>query len=64
MTKELKKLYNYGYEVFGDKQKFHKWLERDCMALGGKAPASFLVSEDGIEKVYQILGRIDYGVYS
>lgn len=64
MNKKLKELYAYGYEVFGDNEKFHIWLERDCLALGGKTPASLLVSDDGIEIVHQTLGRIDYGIFS
>ncbi|MCM5664269.1 MbcA/ParS/Xre antitoxin family protein [Galbibacter mesophilus] len=64
MTKELNNLYEYGYQVFGDKTKFHQWLERKCTALGGRTPASYLISPDGIHILRQTLGRIEHGVIS
>lgn len=63
MTKELKELYTHGYEVFGDVEKFHKWLECECLSLGGNTPASLLVSNKGIEIVHQTLGQIDHGIF-
>lgn len=53
-----------GLEVFGDKDRFISWLKRPCIALGGKAPLSLLDSRVGAEKVLDVLGRIEGGVYS
>lgn len=64
MTKELNDLYKYGYKVFGDKTKFHLWLERKCIALGGRTPASYLNSPNGLYTIRQILGRIEHGIIS
>lgn len=63
MTQDLKSLYNYGYEVFKNKEKFHKWLERECITLGGEIPESLLTSNEGIELVRQTLGRIEHGIF-
>lgn len=63
MNQHLQSLYNYGYEIFGNKEKFHKWLERECNALDGKTPNSLLTSNEGIELVRQAIGRIEHGIF-
>ena len=57
-------IFSYGFEVFEDKEKFKKWIQRDNIALGGKAPYELLSSEFGREEVKNLIGRIDHGVYS
>lgn len=64
MTKDLKELYEYGYEVFADETKFHLWLERKCVALGDRTPASFLTSKEEMKIVRHTFGRIEHGVMS
>lgn len=51
-------------EILGDSEKAHSWLRRSNKALGGKQPISLLASDLGARLVEQILGRIEYGVYS
>ena len=60
----LADLYDYGFKVFEDKEKFNRWMVAPNMALGGKAPFDIINSQFGREEIKNILGRIEYGVYS
>lgn len=60
----LADIYSYGYEVFEDKTRFNQWIFKPNQALGGKAPYDILGNQFGREEVRNIIGRIDYGVYS
>ncbi|WP_018613562.1 type II RES/Xre toxin-antitoxin system antitoxin [Segetibacter koreensis] len=57
-------IYSYGYEVFEDETKFNDWIFRTNRSLGGQAPYDLLDSQYGREEVKNLIGRIDYGVYS
>lgn len=57
-------IYSYGYEVFEDETKFNDWIFRSNRSLGGQAPYDLLDSQYGREEVKNLIGRIDYGVYS
>ncbi|WP_082022145.1 antitoxin Xre/MbcA/ParS toxin-binding domain-containing protein [Flavihumibacter sp. ZG627] len=59
---ELVMLYNYGVEVFGDKENFNIWLNSKSIALGGKAPKEFLDTMFGVGMIKDELGRIEHGV--
>ncbi len=61
---ELAELFLYGSEVFESKENFFKWLELPNAALGGLQPKELLEVPGGIAKVKDLLGRIEYGVYS
>jgi putative toxin-antitoxin system antitoxin component (TIGR02293 family) len=54
----------YGNEVFGSQTNFFKWLELPNTALGGLEPKELLEIPNGVSKVRDLLGRIEYGVYS
>jgi putative toxin-antitoxin system antitoxin component (TIGR02293 family) len=60
----LADIYSYGYEVFEDEDKFNRWMFRANRALGGKAPYDLVDNQFGREEVRNLIGRIDYGVYS
>jgi putative toxin-antitoxin system antitoxin component (TIGR02293 family) len=60
----LADLYSYGYDVFEDEERFNKWMFTPNKALGGEAPYELLDNQFGREEVRNIIGRIDYGVYS
>ena len=60
----LADLYSYGYEVFEDKERFNQWMLRPSQALGGQAPYDLIHSQFGREEVRNVIGRIEYGVYS
>lgn len=61
---EIADLFLYGSEVFGNKQNFFKWLNLPNTALGGMEPQELVEIPGGVSKVKDILGRIEYGVYS
>lgn len=61
---ELTDLFLYGSEVFENKDVFFKWLDLPNTALGGMEPKKLLEIPGGIFKVRDVLGRIEYGVYS
>lgn len=57
-------IYSYGYEVFEDENRFNEWIFRSNQSLGGQAPYDLLDNQYGREEVKNLIGRIDYGVYS
>lgn len=60
----LADIYSYGYEVFEDIKVFNQWVFRPNLALGGAKPYDLLDNQYGREEVRDLIGRIDYGVYS
>ncbi|GJQ61676.1 MAG: hypothetical protein SCALA702_07290 [Melioribacteraceae bacterium] len=61
---EITDLFLYGEEVFGVRDKFFKWLSLPNTALGNMEPVELLEFPDGASKVRDIIGRIEFGVYS
>ncbi len=61
---ELTDLFLYGNEVFENNEDFFKWLRLPNTAFGGLEPQELLDIPGGISKVRDLLGRIEYGVYS
>lgn len=61
---ELNQLYTYGAEVFDTLKNFKLWIDSPVLALGNKKPKEFLDTSLGISILKNILGRIEYGVYS
>lgn len=57
-------LYSYGFEVFEDEDRFNQWMSRPNKALGGQAPYDLIDNQFGREEVKNLIGRIDYGIYS
>src|SRR5664279_1408521 len=53
----LADLYDYGFKVFEDKEKFNRWMVTPNKALGGKSPFDIINSQFGREEVKNILGR-------
>lgn len=60
----LANLYSYGLSVFGKKQLFNSWLEKENRALGYIRPLELLDTMIGVEEVKNLLGRIEQGIYS
>ncbi|MDN5942701.1 MAG: DUF2384 domain-containing protein [Nitrospira sp.] len=50
--------------VLGSEEKVAIWLRRSNRALGNQVPLELLDSEIGTRQVEEVLGRIEYGVYS
>lgn len=61
---DLADIYSYGYKVFEDESKFRDWMFKSNHALGGKAPYDILDNQFGRQEVKNLIGRIEYGVYS
>jgi putative toxin-antitoxin system antitoxin component (TIGR02293 family) len=64
LSERIADIYAYGYEVFEDANVFNKWVFKPNAALGGRAPYYFLDNQYGREEIRNLLGRIEYGVYS
>jgi putative toxin-antitoxin system antitoxin component (TIGR02293 family) len=60
----LASLYDYGFEVFEDRETFNHWMSSPNKALGGELPFDLIDNQFGREEVKHVLGRIEYGVYS
>lgn len=60
---QLDKLINLGLETFTDAEAFYRWLKRDKNVLGHELSFSSLYHTDGINAVYDEIGRIQHGVY-
>jgi putative toxin-antitoxin system antitoxin component (TIGR02293 family) len=51
-------------DLFGDVEKARAWLKHPQYGLGGAVPLDYAETEVGAREVENLLGRIDYGVYS
>ncbi|HMI04851.1 MAG TPA: antitoxin Xre/MbcA/ParS toxin-binding domain-containing protein [Pedobacter sp.] len=60
----LMDVYSFGYQVFGDHDKFNKWVQTVNRALGNRIPLEVMDTIFGIDEVKSIIGRIQHGVYS
>lgn len=60
----LQALTAHGLRVFEDQGKFNRWLRRPLDILEGQSPLQLLDTATGFGVVDQVLGRIEYGVYS
>jgi putative toxin-antitoxin system antitoxin component (TIGR02293 family) len=60
----LAKILAYAESVLGDKEKARHWLHTRNRALGNVSPLSLIETEAGADEVTNLLGRIDFGIYS
>src|SRR6059036_2634853 len=51
-------------DFFGDIEKARAWLKHPQYGLGGAIPLDYARTEAGAREVENLLGRMDYGVYS
>jgi len=61
---QITELYQFGYEVFEDEKNFQKWMNSEIRALGFQKPIDLLDTPFGINDVKNVIGRLEYGVYS
>ncbi len=62
MVLVLTELLSFGVEVFNDEPaKFHRWLKKPNVSLGGAAPESLFDSLTGIQEVHYSLNRLEHG---
>jgi len=58
----LSELFDYGLSVFNqERQKFHRWLQKNNRSLGGVAPSSLFDTITGISEVRYALDRMEHG---
>ena len=50
--------------VLGDEQKAGAWLRDSNIAVGGERPIDLLKTDLGARQVEDVIGRIEFGVYS
>jgi len=58
------RLLGQALKVFGDLESAKLWLNAPQFGLGGAVPLDYAKSEMGAREVENLLGRIEYGVYS
>ena len=58
------RLLEHAANVFGSLEKGRAWLKFPQYGLGGAVPLDYAKTEIGAREVDNLLGRIDYGVYS
>lgn len=58
------KIFNFALEVLKEEDYVVKWLSTPKIALGGEIPLTLLDTEPGFQEVENLLGQIEYGVYS
>lgn len=51
-------------KVLGSQAAMQTWLQSPLMALDFKKPVAFLDTSFGLNILYELLGRIEHGVYS
>lgn len=51
-------------KVFGNEEDARQWLNSQQFGLGGAVPLDYAKTEVGAREVENLLGRIEYGVYS
>ncbi|MBK6401126.1 MAG: DUF2384 domain-containing protein [Rhodocyclaceae bacterium] len=60
----LARIVGFAEEVFEDSERAHRWLKEPQRGLGNRTPLSLLGTEAGAREVEDLLGRIEYGVFS
>ena len=58
------RLLEHAASVFGSIEKGRAWLKFPQYGLGGAVPLDYASTEAGAREVDNLLGQIDYGVYS
>src|SRR5213080_5357157 len=58
------RLLRHATAVFGDAERARAWLKHPQIGLGGAIPLDYASTETGAREVENLLGRIEYSVYS
>mgnify|MGYP006204169707 CR=1 FL=1 len=61
---ELARLYERGTTVLGSESEFNTWMRTPNHALNNEIPLDLLDTSIGFDLILQVLGRIEYGVFS
>ena len=58
------RLLTHATSVFGDLERARAWLKHPQVGLGGAIPLDYASTEAGAREVENLLGRIEYSVYT
>jgi putative toxin-antitoxin system antitoxin component (TIGR02293 family) len=58
------RLLKHATRVFGDVDRARAWLKHPQFGLGGAVPLDYASTETGAREVENLLGRIEYSVYT
>src|SRR5881227_2837297 len=58
------RLLEHATSVFGDLERARTWLKHPQVGLGGAIPLDYASTEAGAREVENLLGRIEYSVYT
>jgi putative toxin-antitoxin system antitoxin component (TIGR02293 family) len=58
------RLLGHAVHLFGGTEEARRWLKAPQRGLGNAVPLDYAQTEAGAREVENLLGRIDYGVYS
>jgi putative toxin-antitoxin system antitoxin component (TIGR02293 family) len=61
---ELARLYERGTGVLGSEKAFNNWMRSPNHALDNEVPLNLLDTSIGFDLILQVLGRMEYGVFS
>lgn len=50
-------------EVFGTREKALRWLKTPVRSLDDQTPISLLKNPEGVDRVQDILGRVEHGIW-
>jgi len=60
----IARVFAFAVEVFENSESARKWLRNPQIGLANEVPLDLLVTEAGSREVEDLLGRIEYGVFS
>ena len=61
-VQRIERIWAHGVRVFGEPERFARWLRSEIAALDDARPIDLLTSETGAQIVSEEIGRIDYGM--
>lgn len=61
MEKLSARVHQLGLDVFGNEETFKSWMKKPAIALEGKSPELMMETKEGIQRVSDLLGKIDHG---
>jgi putative toxin-antitoxin system antitoxin component (TIGR02293 family) len=56
-------VYAKGYEVFGNREAFQRWMQKPVVAMANQVPLQLLTSTSGVQEILIELGRIEHGIF-
>ena len=60
----IEEIYERGTAVLGNEKEFNTWMRTPNHALNNEVPLNLLDTSIGFNLILQVLGRIEYGVFS